>query len=365
MSSERRTTRGRRFPLLALAATVAATACGPSEARAPESEEEFARTVNVEVLRLAPSSFTDQMRITGTVEAIEDVTVSAEETGRVRRIQAEKGATVARGAALLALEEDMLRAQVREAEATALLARDRYDRQAMLWEDGIGTESAYVQARYEADAAEARLETLRSRLERTVIRAPITGVLDGRFVELGEMVRAGEPVARIVRVDRLKVVGGVPERFAGEVSRGDSVRVVLDLFPGRSFPGVLSFVGARVDEDSRTFPVEVIMDRPGEGAKPKMLANVEIDTRRLEDVIVVPQEVVFRADDGYRVLVAVEREGRVLAESRLVRLGPSRQNRTVVEEGLDPGDLLVIRGQQSADPGDRLRIVATHRGGER
>lgn len=348
----------KRLAVLAVAISgLAAAACEQSQARDAEEQEEFARTVNVEVLELVPTEFVERVRVTGTVEAEEEVTLSAEEGGQVARVRVPKGDPVRRGQAILELDAAVLRAQVAEAEASARLARDRHERQRTLWEERIGTEADYAQSGYEAEAAEARLQTLRARLAKSVIRSPIDGVLDARFPEPGEMVQAGQPVARVVRVDRLRVEGGVPERYAGQISRGDSARVVLDLFPGRFFPAVLTFVGTGVDPDSRTFPVEATLERPGEAVKPKMLATVEVATRRLEDVLVIPMDAVLRTADGYRALVVVEREEGQVAESRPLRLGPSGQNRVVVEEGLEPGDRLVVRGHQIASAGDRVRVV--------
>jgi membrane fusion protein (multidrug efflux system) len=165
------------------------------------------------------------------------------------------------------------------------------------------------------------------------------------------------PVARIVEVGRVKVTGGVPERYAGTVAPGDTAQVTLDALSGRRFPASLSYVGTAVDSGSRTFPIEVVMDNPDGRVKPHMVANVEIVNQRLPGAIVIPQDAVIRTEDGYQVFVAVERDGIAYAEARAVRLGPISDDRAVVHEGLSDGDRLVVRGQKMVDAGDRLRIV--------
>lgn len=347
---------------LSLGALAWAMGCSPSsQAGAAEQEEDggFVKVVNVEVIPVAATRFTEAVRITGEVEAMHDVTLSAEEAGVVRRFYKEKGEVLRRGEPLAKIDDRVLRAQVEETAAQARLAAERYQRQRKLWEEEkIGTEMNYLEAKYQAELAAARLESLRARLDRTTIVAPITGIFDSRFVEAGEMVSPGTRVARLVAVDDLKVTGGVPERYAGRVTVGDSARIGFDLFPDRQFDGVIRYVGTAIDPDARTFPVEIVMENPGRVVKPQMIANLEIATQRLEGVIVVPQTAVVRTEDGYQVFVAVERGDAFVAESRPVRLGPSARDRTVIREGLSEGDRVIVRGQSMVDPGDRVRIVS-------
>jgi membrane fusion protein (multidrug efflux system) len=171
------------------------------------------------------------------------------------------------------------------------------------------------------------------------------------------MVQPGVPVARIVDASSLKVVGGVPERFATRVSTGGEAEVTFDILPGRSFPGRIDFVGTAVDRQSRTFPIEIVMDNPDGELKPYMIANVLVIMRRIEDAIVVPREALLRTEDGFQALVVASEDGHDIVVARTVALDASGENTVVISDGLAAGDRLVVRGQQLADPGDRVRIV--------
>lgn len=345
---------------LTLVASVSLAACGPSSqaSEAAEANGEYVKVVNVEVLTVAAVDFTTYIRLTGEVEAMNDVTVSAEESGVIERFYVEKGSYVREGAPIAKIRDNVLRAQVEEARAAAELAAERYERQRQLWEDeGIGSEIAYLEARYQAELQAARLETLSARLERTTLASPISGIFDDRFVDAGEMVAPGTPVARVVEVDRLKVTGGVAERFGPTVHAGDTARVSFDVLPNRELTGVIGFVGSAVDTRSRTFPVEIVMENPERLIKPHMVANVEIANQRLRHVIVVPQSAILRTEDGYQVFLAAEQAGSMVAEARSVRLGPSYANQTVVREGLNDGDKLIVRGQQLVEEGNRVRVL--------
>jgi RND family efflux transporter MFP subunit len=364
----------------ALSAGLAAAACNPSagegseagnsdpDARsnpAPNRSNEFVQVVNVETRTVETTDFTTFVSITGAVEAFNDVVVSAEESGAIERFYVPKGSGVRAGQPIAKIDDRVLAAQVKEARALADLAAERFERQRQLWEDEeIGSEIAFLEAKYDSEAATARLQNLDARLARTVLRAPISGIFDQRFVDAGEMVVPGTPVARVIEVDRLKVVGGVPERFGPFVKSGGQARVTLDVLASRAFEGRIGYVGAAVEVSSRTFPIEIVLANPERVVKPQMVANVEVATQRLENVIVVPQDVVLRTEFGYEVFVAVERDGGLVAESRTVRLGPSFEDEVVIEQGLEPGDELIVVGHQMVDPGNRLRIVGSAEAGE-
>lgn len=343
----------------------AGCAAGDSaEAQAEQVEAEptgaaGARVVNVEATAVTLSSFVDFVRTTGEVEALYDVTVSAEESGAIARFLVEKGAQVGRGQVIAKIDDAVLAAQVNEARALAEIAQEQYERQRRLWEEEqIGSEIAYLQTRSSAEAADARLRTLEARLERTEVRAPVAGVFDEQFVELGEMVAPGTPVVRVVAVRRVKVVGGIPERFALDVRVGSPASVTFDALRGQRYEGRVAFVGASVDPQNRTIPIEIVLENPDGRIKPQMLASVQVQRTQMDSVVVVPQDVVRRAEDGYEVFVVVSEEGRLRAEARAVRLGPSFANTVVVESGLAVGDRLITVGHGLVDDGSLVRVVA-------
>jgi RND family efflux transporter MFP subunit len=365
LSRTNRSERLRRSALAAaLLAAVLASACAPAEGDDGEqvgqvpADEPGVRIVNVEVASVTIDEFTDYVRVTGEVEAFHDIVISAEESGRVKSFLVDKGRRVGRGQAIAQLEDNLLAAQVDEARASAELAREQYERQRQLWEeDKMGTEIAFLQAKYLAEQAAARRAQLEERLARTVIVAPVAGVFDEKYLEEGEMATIGARVARVVATSRVKIAAGIPERYARSVRVGNAARIRFDIFPGREFEGRIGFVGSSVDPGNRTFPIEIVMTNPDRVVKPHMVANVQVQHEQLQNVIVVPQQVVQRAAEGYKVFVAEERDGRLHAVARQVTLGPSSQNRTVILEGLNEGDRLITLGHKQVDDGSRIRVV--------
>lgn len=320
------------------------------------------RVVNVEVATLAAEPFTETIRITGVAEANRDVTLSAEESGRIRELPVEKGAPVADGDVVARIDDAILAAEVGQARAQAELARERFERQEQLFrQEQAISEITYLEARYGAEQAAERLASLEERLARTRVRVPFDGVLDDRLVELGSMVSPGTPVARLVDLDPIRVSGGVPERYAPDVEVGTEATVRFDVLPDTSFRARLAYVGATVDRESRTFPVEFTVRNPGRIVKPEMVANIEIVRRRLTGAVVVPQDAVVRREDGFAAFVVEEGADGPVARVRRLEVGPAREDRVVVRSGLEPGDRLVVVGQNQVAEGDRVRVVGSER----
>ena len=340
-----------------------ATCGGDAEAgRASEAGvlvEGASRVINVEISTVETRDFVERISLTGTVVAGQDVTLSAQESGVIRRVVVEKGATVTAGQPLLEIDDAVLRSQVAEATAQASLANETWTRRKRLYEeDQVGSELAYLEARYTAEQASARLATLQTRLGRTVIRAPIDGVLETRMVELGAMVSVGTHVARIVSLDPVKVVAGVPERYARDVTVGASVTTVFDVLDISS-EGSISYVGATVNARNRTFLVELEMPNPDGLIKPEMVANVGLVRQTIKDAIVIPQEALVRVEDGYVVFVAEGDGDDAVVLSRAVEVGASQRNEVVIEAGLNAGEQLIVVGQQQVTAGDRINVVGT------
>ena len=341
---------------------VGALACGGDAEAGGASEagvlvEGASRVINVEISTVKIRDFVERISLTGTVVAGQDVTLSAQESGVIRRVVVDKGATVSVGGPLLEVDDAVLRSQVEEATAQASLASETWERRKRLYEeDQVGSELAYLEAKYTAEQMSARLATLQTRLGRTVIRAPIDGVLEDRLVEVGVMVNVGTNVARIVSLDPVKVVAGVPERYARDVIVGASATTVFD-FLDLSSEGTISYVGATVNARNRTFLIELVMPNPDGLIKPQMVANVGLVRQTVEDAIVIPQEALVRVEDGYVVFVVKGDGDDAVVLSRAVELGASQRNEVVIEAGLSAGERLIVVGQQQVTAGDRINVV--------
>ncbi len=346
--------------IAAVAAGLSVTGCGASTGGADEgSPEEFVRVINVETRTLEPENFVEEIRLTSVAVANQDVYVAAEESGVIRESYVDRGARVGQGDPIAKIDDRVLTAQVAQARAAAELAAQTWERRRRLWEDDrVGSEIAYLEARFQAEQTAAALPGLEERLARTVVRAPFAGVLDERLVDVGAMVNPGTPVGRLVDLDPIKVFAGVPERYAPDIRVGDQATLDFESLDGQPYSARIRYVGATVNPENRTFPIEISLPNPNGRVKLQMVANMAVTRATVADAIVVPQDALIRVENGYVVYVAAERDGGTVAEVRDVVLGPTRRNLVVIEEGVSAGERLIVVGHKEVEDGDRIRIVA-------
>lgn len=347
-------------------AVIAVAACGTAEAddAGAAGSEGYVRLINVEVAPLQAQEFVEEIRLTAVAVANQDVFVSAEENGPIREFYVDRGDRVEAGAPIAKLDDRVLAAQVEQARAGAELAQQTWERRRRLWEeDRAGSEIAYLEARYGAQQAAASLTALEERLAKTVVRAPFGGVVEERPVDVGAMMSPGEPIVRLVDLNPIKVFAGVPELYAADVHVGDVAQLSFDALGGEAQSARIRFVGATVNPQNRTFPIEIELPNPGSRIKPQMVANMAVARRSVTEAVVVPQESLVRVEQGYVVFVLAERDGIQVAERRDVTLGPARRNQVVIEDGVEAGEQLIVVGHRSVADGDRVNVVSTREGG--
>lgn len=352
--------------VLAVTAMAALAGCGSAEAGSAEGAEAsdaFVRVINVEVTSVETQTFVEEIPLTSVAMANQDVMLEAEETGIIREIYVDRGDRVNRGQAIAKIDDRLLRTQVDQARAAAELASQTWDRRKRLWEnDQVGSEIAYLESKFAAEQAAATLAGLEARLERTVVRAPFSGVLDERHVDVGTSVGPGETIGRLVDLTPIKVFAGVPERYAADIQAGAIAQLTFEALGDQVYTAPIRYVGSTISQQSRTFPIEVVVENPDHQIKPQMVANMAVTRQQVDGAVVVPQDALVRVEDGYVAFVAIERDGNMIAEVRPVVLGPTRRNLVVLESGVSAGEQLIVVGQKSVADGDRVNIVRTREG---
>ena len=340
----------------------------PTTAEASETPEQ--RQVRIETIVLRLSSFEDVIELTGTVEAYNDATVSAQISGTLER-RAPRGSNVGRNSVIAIVDSTAMyasylqgRAQLDLAQAQYDLAADTYSRQEPLFQDSIisalefeTVRAQYNQAAAQLSQAKAGVTQLRDQLDHARVTAPFGGTIETYFAEVGEQVAPGMPIVRIVNTRRVKVVAGVPERYANDIETGDRVRVAFDTYGASERTGTVSFAGRAINRGNRTFPIEILMENQDLALKPEMVASVFLTRDEIKEVLVVPQSALPLDETGHSVFVVVERDGQQIAERRRIDLGPSYAGMVVVESGLEAGDEIVVNGQYNLTEGDAVEVV--------
>lgn len=330
------------------------------------------RALRVETVTLRTETFEDIIKATGSVEAVNDASLSARAAGTIVTLLP-LGSRVGAGTAVAQVDPGLAQAGLDQAKAQAELtsaqldlAQDLFSRQEPLFRDSIISAVEFEQVKAQLSQAKAQhaqatalVSQAEEQLRQTRITSPFAGTVEEHFIERGEQVAPGTPVARVVNTARVKVVAGIPERYAGDIRKGTPVRLGFSSYGAPERTATVSFVGNAINTGSRTIPIEVVVDNADGTLKPAMIADLFVTRATLDDAIVVPQNAVLRDEGGNSVYVVVRSGPRPTAERRVVELGSSNGGRVRVISGLEAGDELITVGSNNVAPGDVVEIAAS------
>ena len=298
--------------------------------------------VGVEVAKAAVMALADEVQAVGTLLANESVVIRPEIAGRIVGIGFSDGARVARGALLVSLDASVLAAQAEQARAELGLARTSFERTQDLAGRNFVSGSALDQAAATLKVQQARLELAEAQLSKTSIRAPFSGVLGLRNVSVGEFVKDGAELVMLEDISSMKVDLRLPERFLGQLRRGQAIAVEVDAFPGREFVATLDALDAQVDANGRSVLARGRLANPDGALRSGMFAKARIVLRDKPQAIVVPEEAIVPV--GAQTFVFRVEDGKAMRTP--VTTGLRRDGRVEIVQGVGPGDTVVVAGLQ-------------------
>lgn len=343
-------------PSTLLAVSVLAGGCNTDQNSNEAQATPTPSKARVETLVLEPTSFTDILEVTGTVEAIHDATLSAQVSGTVLSV-AERGTFVQKGEPVAQLDSMEARAAFNQAQAQYELAKDRYERQEPLYQDSIISALEFQQVRSQYRQAEASLAQAKERLRNTTVRAPFSGRVEERFAEPGEQVSPAQEMVRLVDVQPARIVAGVPERYVGDIEQGTEVNVSFRSSSVGERNGRITFVGSTIDPESRTFPIEATLPNQDRTLKPEMVANVRLTRSVIQDALVIPRTAIRRDEGGPHVYVVDRTGDTAVVQDQPLEIGAETGSRVEVDGGLSPGDEVIVVGQNNVSPGERVEVT--------
>ncbi|MFQ5790035.1 MAG: efflux RND transporter periplasmic adaptor subunit [Acidobacteriota bacterium] len=309
--------------------------------------------VNVSVVKIEPSGLTEKVILAGRLEPWVEVRVSTELGGTVQDVDFDEGQRVKKGQALARVGTDLLTATFEEAEAELIGAQANFEKTKELFARQALPRQELVAATSRYEMAKARVALARLRVERSIIKAPITGVAIERAIEPGEVLPPGARITTVHQVSRLKAHVGIPENDIAFFHTGGEASVEVDAYPNRTFEGRIHFLSPAATGGNRTFPTDVAIFNHGGKLRPGMIARVALVRRRYENAVVVPRDALLERDQG-SVAFVLEKDRAWL---RPVKLGPGEGNRVVVLEGLSAGEWLIVTGQRNLVDGHPVRVV--------
>jgi membrane fusion protein (multidrug efflux system) len=286
----------------------------------------------------------------GSVTAVQGVLLRAELAGTVSEIAFTSGANATKGSVLVQLDVTSELAQLRAAEAQSELARLNLERAKDLRKQGVTSQSDLDTREAEFLQKGGDVEIAKATIAKKTIRAPFSGQLGIREVNLGQYVNAGDPIVSLQSLDPVYVDFTLPEQQLTQAKKGTAIRLMSDAAPGRTFSGTITAHNPEVDPKTRNVKVQATVPN-GDGAlRPGMFAKVQLVLPQTSSVLVVPATAVLHAPYGDSVFVITdvkdEKSGATIKQAKMttVRLGDTRGDWVVITNGLTKGQTIATSG---------------------
>jgi RND family efflux transporter MFP subunit len=298
-----------------------------------------------------PQIFKTYIEVQGRIDADENVSLSTQMPGTITQINVKVGDAVTKGQELALTDARAIQQQMSDLQTNLDMAKQVYDRQKNLWDQKIGTEIQFLQAKTNKESLEKKLSTLQEQLRMSKIVSPIDGTVDAVNIKLGQMVVPGLPAIIVINFSNLKVKADVAESYASRIKKGNEVLV---LFPDMkdSMVSKINYSARAINTLNRTFGVEVLLDNAKE-YHPNMVAKLKInDFQSASPEIVLPVKFIQRGTSEMYVYVAEKNK----VVKKVITTGKEYNGLAEVTKGLNAGDLLITAGYDLVNEGDAITL---------
>ena len=291
-------------------------------------------------------SWETSLSAVGSLTAVQGVAVSAELPAKVVEIAFEPGAKVKRGDLLIRQDSSVEEAQLTGAEAQVKLAQSVLARNVEMLAEKIISQADFDAAVAGLQQAKAQVGTLRATIAKKSVHAPFSGRLGVRQVNLGQILREGDPIVTLQSLEPIYVNFALPQQELSRLRVGLPVRVTSDAFPGLAIDGRITTVNPLVDADTRNVQLQATVSNPEEKLRPGMYVTTAVNLPVRKKVVAIPATSVLYAPYGDSVFVVVDKAGKGGKELRqqFVRLGEKRGDFVAVTDGMKEGETIVSTG---------------------
>jgi membrane fusion protein (multidrug efflux system) len=300
--------------------------------------------------QVQPQSWTSELAAVGSLTAVQGVTIAAEAPGKIVAIAFQPGSSVRAGDLLVRQDTSVEEAQLPGAEAAEVLARTNLERARALLAENAVAQAEYDNALANHSEATSFVAQLRAAIAKKTVRAPFAGRLGIRLVNLGQMLKEGEPIVSLQALDPIFADFALPQQLLSHLQVGLVVRVTTDAYPGESFPGKVTALNAEVDAATRNIRLQATVANVGEKLRPGLFARVAVVLPGQAEVLAIPATAVVYAPYGDSVFLIEDATtpqtgatGKVLRQ-QFVRLGEKRGDFVAVTSGLKGTETLVSTG---------------------
>lgn len=323
-----------------------------------DSHEKKERPALITAQVIKDTVFKHYVEVQGNVETDQNLVLNAEYSGVLTNIYVKEGQRVSKGQRLAKIDDGGLSSQVAQQEAQLALAKTTFERQERLWEQKIGSEIQYLQAKTNYEAARNTTNQLRAQLGKTIITAPFSGVIDDLIADPGQVVVPGQtPIIRLVNLSDMYVKASIPETYLTNIKKGTRVEVNLASI-NENFTGTVRQVSNYINPNNRSFEIQVEIPNKDGNVKPNLIATVKVNDYSAENAITIPENILQENAAGETIAYVYKPIGDStgVAKRIIIETGLSYGNHTEVKSGLKKGDTIIKEGAKTLRDGQKVTI---------
>ncbi len=313
----------------------------------------------VTVVSVKDTLFKHHIEIQGSVDTKENILVYPQFSGAVVSLNVKAGQKVSKGQVLATIEDGGLRSQLAQLETQASLAKTTYERQSRLWNQKIGSEIQYLQAKTNMESTQKMVAQLRAQVEKTLVKAPFSGYADQVMIEAGQVVSPGVPLIRVVNLSDMYVSASVPEGYLSRLKVGTTVEVFVKTI-GKNYVGKVRQIGNYINPNNRSFDIEISIPNSDNLLRPNQVAVLKIEDYVNTKAIVVPENIVQENANGEKIIFKVETpdaKGFTKVVKQVVELGQTTNSLVEVKSGLTANTLIIKEGVKGLSDGSKVQVI--------
>ena len=300
--------------------------------------------------------FNHYIEVQGTVKADQTIELHAEMGGTVTAILVKEGQNVSKGQILATLDSDVIDNSVLQLNTQLALATTTYERQARLWEQNIGSEIQYLQAKAQKEGLENSMKSLKAQARKMKVIAPFSGIIDQIFAKTGEMTSPQMPFLRLVNLNNVYVESEVTETYLKSIKKGTEVLLNFSSI-GISVEASISQVGNFINPNNRSFKTRIDLKNPNNELKANLLADIKINDFKANGIVIPSRLVQKDRNDKTFVYTIEPKENNHSVVKTYVTEAMSYDNLSFISEGLSENSILVDKGARLVNNNEDVKLV--------
>lgn len=315
----------------------------------------------ISTLEVKEAKFLHYLELQGDVQTKQNVLVYPQMAGTIISISVTEGDKVSKGQVIARIDDGGMGNQLAQLKTQLALAKTTYERQKNLWDQEVGTEIQYLQAKANYEAQKEAVNQLQSTLDKYNVRAPFSGIVDKVFKETGTVVAPGpgSEIARVVNLSNMYVEVPVPETYIDNIKVGKRVNVYFPVL-GDTITTKVRQTANFIDPANRTFNVEVAVANQNGRIKPNLTAKVQINDYTSENAILIPQSIISENAEGEQYVylaTQVDQNNVATASKKIIKTGKSQGDNIEVLSGIQAGQQVITEGARSVRDGQKIKIL--------